>query len=136
MLGKRCVGRMKEVSVNGTRAKVLNYLNIWVKMFWKFSEILIKYEWERFYLKIRKWFTPIITGRKVTYSNSSLKLWKERICHWNNTCEKWWEKSCISCGKNSERYHKSFTEASKGAFAIANTSIYSNLLTILETQGL
>ena len=136
MLGKRWVGRVKEVRVNGTRTKVLKYLNIWVKLFWTFSKILIKCEWEKFCLQIGKWFTPIIKGKKVTYSNSSLKLWKERICHWNNTCEKWWEKFCISCGKNSKRYHKSFTAASKDAFMIANTSIYSNLLSILEPQGL
>ena len=28
--------------------------------------------------KIGKWFTPITKDKKVTYSNLSLKLWRER----------------------------------------------------------
>ena len=31
-----------------------------------------------FFPKIGKWLTPIIKDKKLTYSNSSFKLWKER----------------------------------------------------------
>ena len=77
--------------------------------------------WEIF-LKNRKILTPIIKDKKVTYSNSSLKLWKES-CHWINTCGKLKERSC---GKGSKIYHRSFAKTSKVAFTIANGSVYSN----------
>ena len=34
--------------------------------------------------------------------------------------------SCISCGKDSERYHKSFVKASKGALRVASAPVYPN----------
>ena len=39
---------------------------------------MIKYDWGEYLAKIAKWLTPIIKHKKVTYSNSSLKLWKGR----------------------------------------------------------
>ena len=52
-----------------------------------------------------KRLTPTIRDKKVTYSYSSLKL-QEKICHSINTTEKLREGSCMSCGKDTERYHK------------------------------
>ena len=76
---------------------------------------------------IRKWSTPITKDKKVTNSNSSLKLLKrKKICYWSDTYEKLSENSCISCGKDSKKYHKSFVKASKDTFKIANTSVYTN----------
>ena len=48
---------------------------------------------------------------------------REKIFHFNNTSEKIWERCYISCGKNSEKYHKSLTKASKVVFTIANASV-------------
>ena len=36
------------------------------------------------------------------------------------------ERFCTSCVKDSKRYCKSLTKASKGVFTIANASVYSN----------
>ena len=44
----------------------------------------------------------------------------EKICHWTNTCENLFEKSCISCGKGSKRYHEPFAQASKNVFTTAS----------------
>ena len=44
---------------------------------------------------------PYNKGQKVIYSNSS-----EKKCHGINTCEKLYERSCVSCGKDSKRYYK------------------------------
>ena len=38
-------------------------------------------------LKIGKWLTPTIKDKKVTNSNTSIKLWKERK-YWINTSKK------------------------------------------------
>ena len=46
-----------------------------------------------------------------------------KICHFNNTCEKI-QRYCIPCGKDSKRYHKSFTKAGKVVFTIANDCTY------------
>ena len=40
--------------------------------------IIIKYDSGKCFLKIGKWSTPKIKSKKVTYSNSSLKLWIDR----------------------------------------------------------
>ena len=50
-----------------------------------------------------------------------------KICHFNNTCEKI-QRYCIPCGKDSKRYHKSFTKAGKVVFTIANASVYITFL--------
>ena len=52
---------------------------------------------------------------------------REKICHFNNTCEKI-QRYCIPCGKDSKRYQKSFTKASKVVFTTANASVYSTFL--------
>ena len=37
-----------------------------------------KCDWGKFFPKIVKWLTPSIKDKKVTYSDSSLKLWTKR----------------------------------------------------------
>ena len=39
---------------------------------------MIKCNWEKFFPKIGKRLTPTIKDKKLTYSNSPLKLWIER----------------------------------------------------------
>ena len=39
--------------------------------------MIIKCDWKKFFPKIGKWLYPTIKDKKVTYSNVSLKLWKE-----------------------------------------------------------
>ena len=51
---------------------------MWVMLFWGNSLIKFKWEWEKFFSKIGKWLTPTIKDKKVTCSNSSLRLWFER----------------------------------------------------------
>ena len=82
------------------------------------SFIKIKWHWGNFFPKKGKWLTPTIMDKKVSCSNSSLKLWI-KICHWLNASEKLQERSCISCGNDTKIYHKSFPKASKGVFTIA-----------------
>ena len=40
---------------------------------------------------------------------------------------------CISCGKDSERYHKSFVKASKGALRVANAPVYPQFIPMLPS---
>ena len=81
-----------------------------------------------FFPKVGKWLTPTIKEKKVTYSNTSLKIWKERKYAIELIpVKKILERSCIFCGKDSKRYHKSFIKASKVVFTMANASIYSNV---------
>ena len=77
--------------------------------------------WMRKNFPKNKKMTP--SCKKVTYSNSSLKLWRVKIGHWINTCEK---KGLISWGKDRKRNHKPFAKASQSVFIIANASVYSN----------
>ena len=42
----------------------------------------------------------------------------DKSCHWTNISENLSERSCISCGKETERYHKLFPNASKVVFTI------------------
>ena len=47
---------------------------------------------------------------------------REKICSWISNSEKLLNlviRSCISCGKDTKRYQKSFPIASKGVFTIA-----------------
>ena len=81
---------------------------------------------EKFFQKIGKWLTFVIKYKKVTYSNSSLKLWRERKYAIELIPVKSYEEG-LSCGKESETYHKSLAKACKGVFTIANTSVYSNV---------
>ena len=67
--------------------------------------------------------SPIIKDKKVTYSNLSLKLWKERKYATELIPVKSYKNSC---SKDSTRYHKSFAKDTKGVFTIANVSVYSN----------
>ena len=67
--------------------------------------------------------SPIIKDKKVTYSNSSPKLRKERKYPTELIPVKSYKNPC---GKDSRRYHKSFAKAFKGVFTIANVSVYSN----------
>ena len=40
--------------------------------------MLINWDWGDFFPKIGKLLTPVIKDKKLTYSNSSLELWKKR----------------------------------------------------------
>ena len=86
--------------------------------------------------------SPIIKDKKVTCSNSSFELSKERKYATELIPVKSYQNSC-------GRYHKSFAKASKGVFTIANASVYPNAsqylpphkqitknLTILQTNRL
>ena len=43
--------------------------------------MIIEWEWVTFFHEI-KWLTLLLKDKKVTYSNSSLKLWiEEKLCH-------------------------------------------------------
>ena len=59
--------------------------------------------------------------KKITYNNSSLKLTIER----EYTIELipvtiYKKRPCVSCGKDAERYQKSFPKASRGVSKIAH----------------
>ena len=47
-------------------------------LFWEHSRIIIKLEWGRFFPKIGKWHTLAIKEKKVTCSDSPLKVEIER----------------------------------------------------------
>ena len=53
---------------------------------------------------------------------------KRQICHWINTCEKLWERSRVSCGKDNVKdiTNHLIAKASKGVFTKVDGSIYSN----------
>ena len=51
---------------------------MWVMLFWGHSLIIIKWEWGKFFPKVGKWLTRTIKDKKITYSNSSLKVQIER----------------------------------------------------------
>ena len=79
VLGKRCMGVFRErkwkvVEINEIRKKLLKYVSFWVTFFGEYFFIIIKWDWGKFYPKIRKWLTPTIKEKSLTYSNSSLKL--------------------------------------------------------------
>ena len=74
---------------------------MWVyNVVWGHSLITIKWDWCKFFHKIEKWLIPTIKDKKVACSNSSLKLWSERKYGAGI-------RYCISCGKDTKRYHKS-----------------------------
>ena len=52
----------------------LQYLQMWVMLFWGHSRIIIKFEWGRFFPKIGNWHTLAIKEKKITYSDSPLKV--------------------------------------------------------------
>ena len=52
---------------------------------------------------------------------------REKICYWINSCGKLKERSYISYGKDSKRYHKSLAKASKGVFTIVTPQCISML---------
>ena len=39
--------------------------------------IIIKLDWGKIFPKVGKWITPTVEEKRVTYSNSTLKLWIE-----------------------------------------------------------
>ena len=90
--------------------------------------ILIKCDWGEFFPKIGKRLIPTIKVKELTYSNSSLKLRKERKYAIKIIPVKSNQKGLVFfCDTDSKRYNKSFPKASKGVFAIANGSLYSNV---------
>ena len=85
-----------------------------------------------FFLKIGQWLTPTIKGKKVTYSNSSLKLWKERkyaielitVKNYNNGLVFLMAKTLTNISNHSLKLAIVF---SKWPIPFeANTSLYSN----------
>ena len=57
--------------------KLLKYVNIWVILFLGHS-LTIKWDSGTFSLKYENDLPPPFKDKKVTYANSSLKLWLER----------------------------------------------------------
>ena len=70
---------------------------------------------------------PILKDKKWIYSNSTLKLWKER----KHTIElipvKSYKKVIVYPVTKTVKYYKSLARASRGLFRTANAWIYSNV---------
>ena len=60
------------------QGKVSKYLNMWVMLFRGHSLLKIKRGWAKFFHKIRKWLIATIKDKRITSSNTSLKLWIEK----------------------------------------------------------
>ena len=83
-----------------------------------FSLIITKCDWGKFFLKIEKWL-PLQLTKKITYSKSSLKPWKDKKYAIELITVKSYKKGLVfSQGKNTKRYHKSFPKARKGVFIV------------------
>ena len=82
---------------------------MWVKLFLGHSLIIIQCNWGEFCPKIR------IT-KKVTYSNSLLKLWIERKSAVELIPVKSYKKCLVFL--IAKTYHKSLSKGNKGVFTI------------------
>ena len=82
--------------------------------------------WGKFFPKTGKWLTPIIKDKKLTYSNSSLKLWEEKKYTIELIPVKSYKKILLYLVANKVKYNRSFAKAGKGVFTTGNASIYSN----------
>ena len=74
----------------------------------------------KFFPKIGKLLTLAFKDKKVTHSNIifTYAMNTEKIYHWTNISKKLPEKVCISCGKDTKRYHKSFHKTCKAVFTM------------------
>ena len=108
---------------------------IWGKVIFGTFSILIKCDMGKFFSKIGKWLTPIIKNKKVTYSKSTLKLWKKRNYAVKLILVESYKESLIILVAKTVN-HKSFVKASKRFFTKANASVYSDASSILEPSRL
>ena len=69
---------------------------------------------EEAFSKIVNWLTPYFKDKKLIKTHK----FTYELFHWANISGKLPERSCISCGKDTERYHKSLAKASNGVFRI------------------
>ena len=88
------------------------------------------------FLKIGKWLTPIIKDKQVTYSNSSLKQWKERKYGTEWIPVKSYNKGLkfLEVDKDSKRYHKWLANR-KGVF-YSNACLFQCFSVLWVHEGL
>ena len=127
VLGKGVRGGGERGLNNGIRGKLLKCLKIWAVLFWRHSLIIIKWDWGKFFPKIDKQITPTIKDKKVTYSNSSFKVWIERKYVIHLIPVKSYKKDFVSCDTDTNHSLKLAKVFSQQPISFkANTSLYSN----------